>query len=65
MPRGRGRERKQKRDIKQNLQSFGFSSRDFDCKKEKKYYEKCKETIDGLPCLNNRISPVLSRNLRL
>ena len=42
---------KQKRNIKQNLQSFGFSSPNFDCQKErKKYYENVKDSIVGLPC---------------
>ena len=54
---------KQKRDIKQNLQSFGFSSPNFDCQiRKEKYYENVKDTLEGLQCLNNSISPVLSKN---
>jgi len=51
--------------FKQNLQSFGFSSPNFYCQKEKKYYDDVThvtDTMDEIACLNNRISPVLSRN---
>ena len=41
-----------------------FSPQFLIVKKKKKYFENVKDTIDGLPFLNNRISPVLSRNLR-
>ena len=44
---------------KKNLQSFCFSSLIL------KYYANVKDTIDRLPCLNYRISAVLSRIWRL
>ena len=56
---------KHKHNFKQNLQSLSFSSPNFDFKKKKKYYANVKDTIGRLACLNNQISPVLSRNWRL
>ena len=45
---------KHKHNFKQNLQSFSFSSLNFECKNQKnKYYASIKNTIDRLPCFNN------------
>jgi len=43
--------------MKQNLQSFGFSSSNFD--REKEIKNILKMLLNGLQCLNNLFSPVL------